>query len=61
MFRFKRVFGLILVAFTVVILASCGGDYKLSVHSDKTTIGVGEKVTLSERGRNYQYHGFSRI
>lgn len=49
MFRFKRVFGLILVAFTVVILASCGGDYKLSVHSDKTTIGVGEKVTLSAK------------
>ena len=50
MFRFKRVFGLILVAFTVVILASCGGDYnKLSIHSDKTTIGVGEKVTLSAK------------
>ncbi len=49
MFRFKRVFGLILVAFTVAILASCGGDYKLSVSSDKTTIGVGEKVTLTAK------------
>lgn len=50
MFRFKRVFGLILVAFTLVILASCGGDSnKLSIHSDKTTIGVGEKVTLSAK------------
>lgn len=49
MFRFKRVFGLILVAFMVFILASCKGDYKLSVSSDKTTIGVGEKVTLTAK------------
>jgi len=47
--QIKRVFGLLLVSLTVVILASCGGDYKLSLKAEKTTIGIGERLTLNAK------------
>ena len=29
--------------------SSCGGDYKLSLKAEKTTIGIGERLTLNAK------------
>src|SRR5690554_1621947 len=47
--QIKRVFGLLLVSLTVVILASCGVANKLSLKAEKTTIGIGERLTLNAK------------
>ena len=54
--QIKRVFGLLLVSLTVVILASCGGDYKLSLKAEKTTISCkvkGVKLSTTLKVKKY--------